>query len=51
MGQLQRVLHACFSKNPTPYVSSIATFVTECALDAVDDGTTYNQRADGKVMP
>ena len=50
MGQLQRALHALLFKNATPYVSSIATLCAEHAIDAVDDGTTYNLRADAKVM-
>jgi hypothetical protein len=50
MGQLQRVLHAIFFKKPTPYIQSLATFCAETALDAVDDGLSYNLRADAKVV-
>ena len=49
-GQLQRKLHDTFFANPTPYVQSIATFCAETAVDAADDGTTYNLRVDAKVM-
>ena len=50
MGQLQRALHALLFKNPTPYVSSMATLCAEHAIDAADAGTTFNLRACAKVM-
>jgi hypothetical protein len=49
-GQLMRQLHKVAFKNPTPYITSMATLCAEHAQDAAADGTKLNLRGDNSPV-